>query len=253
MKQSVAGLLLIGGVACVAAVMAPGQQAQVITPEATSAAPTTQPSAAPQFSLAAGQMSAPAPPTNAPQILAVPGQAPGPVVVQPIKLISLPDKYAILLIKSIFDRAGVATPTGGPGSMGGPGGPLSAEGQLALRGVAHDNGEFVALIEDTASHHTMQLKPGQPVGTGRVKQIDLASIEYEAGGKTKRINVGENLMGMKLPPTSQPSQGPAGPPGAVPPGAGPPGPIGPGQAMPGPPPEMAAKVAEAKARRRRGG
>jgi hypothetical protein len=56
---------------------------------------------------------------------------------------------------------------------------------------------------------------GEAIARGKVKTITLDSIEYEAaGGGAKRIAVGQNLMGVVVPPT--PTSKPAGPPGAVP-------------------------------------
>ena len=166
----------------------------------------------------------------------------------------LPERYVILLTRSLFDRGFVSAPApGSPGSIGGPGGPpgpMGPEAALALRGSARDNGDDVALIEDTTSHRTMRLKPGEPVGEGRIKKIDLLSIEYEWSGGSRRVEVGQNLLGMALPPTTQPGP-PAGPPGQ--PGQGPPGAV-PGQPMPPgmemPPGVMAAPPNAPRAKRR---
>ena len=139
----------------------------------------------------------------------------------------LPERFKLLMIRSIFARGGMAAPPEslGPGGaeIGGP------EGGLALRGVATDDTQFIAFVEDTAARHTIQVKAGDHIGLGKVAAITLDGMKYEAGGRTTQVRVGQNLLGMDVPPASQPA-----PPGAQPPAGAPgppPGPPGaPGQA-----------------------
>lgn len=145
----------------------------------------------------------------------------------------LPDRFKLLMIRSIFARGGMAAPpesiAGGAPQIGGP------EGGLALRGVATDESQFIAFVEDTAAHHTLQVKTGDHIGLGRVSAITLDGLKYEAGGRTTQVRVGQNLLGMDVPaaqpaPPAQPPLGAPGPPPgpAGPPGQGPmPGPEGP--------------------------
>jgi len=144
----------------------------------------------------------------------------------------LPERFRLLMIRSIFARGGMAAPPEslGPGGaeIGGP------EGGLALRGVATDDTQFIAFVEDTAARHTLQVKAGDRIGLGRVTAITLDGMRYEASGRTTQVRVGQNLLGMDVPAASQPA-----PPGPQPPGGAPgppPGPPGaPGQApTPGP-------------------
>ena len=147
----------------------------------------------------------------------------------------LPGPFSVLLHRSIFARDGVAAPIpgmpGGPGEMGGP------EAGLALRGVVRDDSQFLAFVEDTASHRTIQLRSGDSVGAGRIKDITLETVAYESGGKLMRIQVGHNFLGMPLPPMPppsppQPAPGQVGPNGPQAPGGPPPGQGTPEGAMP---------------------
>jgi len=166
-------------------------------------------------------------PTSRPTVIGMPIQrdlAPGAAMVARARPagreFSLPGAFAVLGQRSIFARDGVALAPSGGGPTG-PGG-AQPEAALALRGVALDDKSYVAFIEDTVAHRTMQLKVGDALASGRVKQIGLDSLGYESGGKLTQVRMGQNLLGMLLPP-------PAPPPPAAPPGAPAPG-------EPGPPP-----------------
>ena len=141
--------------------------------------------------------------------------------------LSLPIQYSILMDRSLFARSGKAAPS----RRGGPGPAASPESGLALRGLARDDTSFIAFIEDTASHRTLQLKSGDAVAAGRIRQISLDALAYESGGKLTQVRVGQNLLGVVLPPPVAP---PATQPGSQPGGGPPPGALPPGAAMPPP-------------------
>jgi hypothetical protein len=141
---------------------------------------------------------------------------------------TLPAEFAIFEKRNGFAR--------GHGKAGGAGGP---EAMFALKGIADVGSHLTAFFEDTRSKNVTQAAVGDPIARGRVKKLDLDSIEYEANGETKRIEVGQNLNGEVVPPTppaSKPAEnknnpgGPGGPPGpdGAPPGA-------PGEGQPSPP------------------
>jgi len=87
---------------------------------------------------------------------------------------------------------------------------------------------FVAFLEDLSSKQVIQATVGDAISHGRITSVDLDSIEYEATGKSLRVQVGQNLMGQVVAPT--PTSQPAAP---GPPGNGrpprPPGPPSPDQ------------------------
>jgi hypothetical protein len=93
---------------------------------------------------------------------------------------------------------------------------------MAVRGIVFDDTSFLVFVEDTASHRTMQLRPGDPVAGGRVGQISFDDFGYEsAAGAVRKVRIGQNLLGALLPPvvaappqpppTSGPAGGPPGP------------------------------------------
>ena len=119
--------------------------------------------------------------------------------------IPLPAPFETLGKRSIFSRNGIAAQP--PGTNLGP-----PEAGFALRGIVFDDSSYLAFIEDVASHRTMQLKPGDAVAGGRIGQITVDDLGYEAAGRTTQVLVGQNLLGMKLPPVPPATSRPAGPP-----------------------------------------
>jgi hypothetical protein len=92
---------------------------------------------------------------------------------------------------------------------------------------------FTAFLQDMSTKQVVQLAAGDAVAHGRIKTVDLDSIEYESTGKSLRVQVGQNLMGQVVPPT--PTSKPAAPNGDAA-QAGPPGPTPDQSDGPPPPP-----------------
>jgi hypothetical protein len=137
----------------------------------------------------------------------------------------MPPDYNVMLTRNVFTR--------GPARVAGPLGP---EGNFGFNGVVIDDGIYTAFVEDLGGKRTMRLKPGDPVGQGRVKSVTETALEYEASGKVTKVQIGQNLLGAPLPPPPPPPAT-AQPPGGAQPG-GPPQPGGPGMppgGMPGQP------------------
>ena len=140
-----------------------------------------------------------------------------------------PKDYGLLLKRSMFAR-------GAPKSDKPNGNPQAPEGNFGLRGVGVQDGQFVAFIEDSSSKTSKPVKQGEPIATGKVKSIDIDGIQYEGGGKTTKVAIGQNLLGAPLPPPPQPApKPPEQPQGAQPGQPGQPGQPQPGQ--PGGPPQ----------------
>jgi hypothetical protein len=122
----------------------------------------------------------------------------------PPSTFKLPAEFSILNKRTIFAKDGV------PGATG-TAGPAKPEELFALRGIVFDEQSFLIFIEDTAAHRIMQLRPGDPVAGGKVGLICIDDFSFEAGGASKRISVGQNLLGTQLPPvTPAPPQPPPG-------------------------------------------
>jgi hypothetical protein len=175
---------------------------------------TTGPTSAPTTAATTGPSTSPGAPATTTSTSTSPAGAPSK---------PFPQDYALLLSRSLFARG-----TPGPKGQQMPGGP---EANLGLRGVLMLDGQFTALIEDIASKSAKQYKANEPVGPGKIKSITLDAIEYVNGGTTRQVSIGQNLLGMPLPPQPPPPppQPPAGQPGQ------PGGPGQPGQPQPGQP------------------
>ena len=157
----------------------------------------------------------PVPPTTRPTTRPANSLAP-----HAAKGLELPAKFSLLLSRSVFARNGK--------SAGAIAGPPIPEAGMALRGIVFDDTSFVAFIEDTMAHRTLQLRPGDSLCAGSVRQISLDGLSYECHGKTTHVEIGQNLLGAALPvpappPAATPGPPPPGTAGPPPPGAGPPG------------------------------
>ena len=109
---------------------------------------------------------------------------------------TLPAEFAVLQTHSPF----------GHGHHHSPG----AEDSFVFKGVMQSDDRFTAFLQDMSTKQVVQLAAGDAVAHGRIKTVDLDSIEYETTGKSLRVEVGQNLMGQVVPPT--PTSQPAAPP-----------------------------------------
>jgi hypothetical protein len=139
--------------------------------------------------------------------------------------VALPAEFAIFQTRSPFGKGAKKAPA----TAGGP------EASFVLKGAVDVGGKLTAFVEDLGAKRVVQVAVGEAIARGKVKTITLDSIEYEAaGGGAKRIEVGQNLMGVVVPPT--PTSKPAGPPGAPGQPGGPEGAPGAVPGQPGMPP-----------------
>jgi hypothetical protein len=125
----------------------------------------------------------------------------------------LPPEYAILQTQNAFGRGHASKAQHG---MGGP------EATFVFKGAVQAGEMFTAFVEDVSANRVMQLAIGDSVARGKIKSIDLDTIEYDVSGKSRQIALGQNLNGEAVAPTSQPSApAPAAAPGptdGMPPG-----------------------------------
>jgi len=103
------------------------------------------------------------------------------------------EKYEIIAQRNMFNRDRVSIRQREqrderPRPMPNP------ESYLLLKGIAHDN-QFIAFVEDKRTGSVLRLRQGDPVARGRVKSLDLDSLEYEFQGKTTLVHVGSDLEG----------------------------------------------------------
>jgi hypothetical protein len=62
--------------------------------------------------------------------------------------------------------------------------------------------KFIAYFQNTATMNIVEAVAGDAIAEGRIKSIDLHSIVYQAGGKSRRITLGENLNGEVIMPAA---------------------------------------------------
>jgi hypothetical protein len=116
-------------------------------------------------------------------------------------------EFAMLLTRSIFMKGPqrIIDP-GAPGSAPAtrPIDPVAPEHNLVFNGVTEADAT-TALVEDTAGHKVNKLHVGDAIASGKVTGIDFDSIEYTVNGKSRKIEIGQNLEGTVAAPTSGPA------------------------------------------------
>ncbi|HWE93274.1 MAG TPA: hypothetical protein VG269_04810 [Tepidisphaeraceae bacterium] len=155
------------------------------------------------------------------QTVKAPATAPATTVPTPVPV---SEAYKILLSRTMFSRdrgrsaswsertaaeraeaerlrAIAATQPGGPGRFGSS----SPESSLSLKGVTLEDGVYIAFIEDSFAHETLRLQAGENIARGQISAMSLDGIEYAAGGRPRRIGIGQTLDGATPPAASLPA------------------------------------------------
>ena len=82
----------------------------------------------------------------------------------------------------------------------------SPEHRIVFNGVTDADDELVAFLEDTSAGKISIVKVGDAIANGRITNITLDILEYQANGKTVEVQIGHNLEGqIGPPPTIEPS------------------------------------------------
>ena len=193
-------------------------------PQLATTGPATQPSSAPTTLAATGS-------ATGPTTAAAPARPdfsrdnrfsrfapPAPVArVVPIPK-PLPVDYAVLNTRSFFVHGRLIEDRGsrdfGPRDPQAEGSrfssPLRPEKNLLFNGSTRADGEWMALIEDTAAAKIIKVNVGDKLAQGKVSAITLTTLDYDAAGKIVRISLGQNLDGEAIAgSTTRPSE--AGP------------------------------------------
>ena len=106
---------------------------------------------------------------------------------------SVSDKYGILLERSIFSRTRVRTVSRPPTTREvRPGEVLVLAGTASLGG----GGAYIAFIENSGTGATTRASVGDSMGQGKVTAVGFDFLEYQSGGRTVRVAVGQNLEGL---------------------------------------------------------
>jgi hypothetical protein len=69
------------------------------------------------------------------------------------------------------------------------------ESYYRLRGIAQENGTFIAFVEDTRTSETLKLRQGAAVARGSIESLDLDSIVFRLEDRTINVAIGQDLLG----------------------------------------------------------
>lgn len=142
----------------------------------------------------------------------------------------MPHDYSIFNSRSLFmkGRISSAGPNADPGTQ-----PSNNAGNqfktpeeaFVFNGVTQTDEGALAFIENLATNKVLLVRVGQPIATGKITGISIHTLQYTAGGKSMRIEIGQNLAGIFAEAATRPSSSPTTQPVAAPGVFGAPAPI----------------------------
>jgi hypothetical protein len=141
-----------------------------------------------------------APPKPASKAAPAPSAKPAPVT--PTHLTKW-DDFRILTERNIFDRNRrppvVRTPRieapRPPHTPPPPPPPIDTDQYFVLLGIGLEGPQYTAFFEDSRAGKILQVSPGGVVGNGRLRAVNLDSVQYDRGGKFSIVKVGYTLTG----------------------------------------------------------
>ncbi|HEX8323376.1 MAG TPA: hypothetical protein VF595_05625 [Tepidisphaeraceae bacterium] len=83
--------------------------------------------------------------------------------------------------------------------------PAGVARAYVLRGVAIEDDELHAYLENTRNSEITRVAPGDALSGGRVVQIVIDAIAFEFEGKTAWVEIGQNMFGSRV--AAGPTQG----------------------------------------------
>jgi hypothetical protein len=113
--------------------------------------------------------------------------------------------YLILDERSIFYKGRFR-----PSGAGSEGPRTQAESVTVFIGVTQTDDALAAYLEDTESGTINTVHVGQQIAQGKITNITLDSLEYQAGSRVAELSVGQNLAGDQVWGGSQPTTLPSG-------------------------------------------
>lgn len=189
-----------------AATQPPATQPPATQPAATRAAEATQPVAATEPSatepVSATEPSPSTEPVNTGEF--VPATQPSSIAAAPFVPAPrpFPREYQVLLTRSIFAQNGHAADV--PDDPAAPS--ARVEDDYILRGVASQNGQMIAFVENPRKDRVFRLGKGDSVCRGKVAGVSFNGVEYEMGGAVTQVGIGYSFDGTRrqpLPATTQ--------------------------------------------------
>ena len=76
--------------------------------------------------------------------------------------------------------------------------PQAVERSIVLRGVAIENDELHAYLENTRTSTPIRVAPGDSLASGHVVEIAIDAIAYEVDGRAIWVEIGQNLSGARM-------------------------------------------------------
>jgi hypothetical protein len=142
-----------------------------------------------------------APPKPAPKPATAPPAKPAPLT--PTHLTKW-DDFLILTDRNIFDRNRrppvVRTPrieASRPPYTPPQPPPIDTDQYVVLLGIGLEGPQYTAFFEDSRVGKILQISPGGVVGKGRLRAVNLDSVQYDRGGKFIIVKVGCTLTGVQ--------------------------------------------------------
>ena len=75
--------------------------------------------------------------------------------------------------------------------------PIDTDQYVVLLGIGLEGPQYTAFFEDSRAGKILQVSPGGVVGKGRLRAVNLDSVQYERGGKFIIVKVGCTLTGVQ--------------------------------------------------------
>ena len=112
------------------------------------------------------------------------------------------DDFRILTDRNIFDR-NRRPPVVRPPRIEGPRPtitpqapkPIDTDQYIVLLGIGLEGPQYTAFFEDAGAGKILQVLTGDVVGKGRLRAVNLDSVQYDRGGKFSIVKVGYTLTG----------------------------------------------------------
>lgn len=106
------------------------------------------------------------------------------------------DDYSILLTRNIFSQSRTAARSPGRPAIPQPQPRRTDDPTFVLSGVTVRGDVRIAFFENSKTGEVIQTVDGWPLGGGTVQSITPNCVEFNIGGTTRKINIGDNLDGV---------------------------------------------------------
>ena len=133
---------------------------------------------------------------QAPQEVNVPQDVQAPQEAQEAPPVQNPwDAFEVILNRNMFSRQRGFRPRQDRDERRREIAVPNPESYFRLRGVAQEDGTFVAFLEDTRSGSVLKLREGEAVARGTIKSLTLDTIEYQRDDQVTTVQLGSDLEG----------------------------------------------------------